>query len=202
MAIEQERVSRRLLGNKKGIEESGLMPDKERPYQIIQHEITNIGRFQVVCDTIKIDGRKYPYSYLANNSSVLLLPIYAGEIVYIHQYRHSFNEWFDELPAGGVDEGESPEKAATRELLEETGLSGKLVKLCEIPSSQGTSEGMCYIYVAFCDKKSAPANDPTELIEVREMSETEFKQRVEQGKWHQWPAIIAWYYYQLRKEGI
>lgn len=175
------------------------MPEKERPYQVTRHEIMNIGRFRVVCDTIEIDGREYPYSYLANGSSVLLLPIFEGQVVYIRQYRHTFNEWFDELPAGGVDEGESPEEAATRELLEETGLSGKLVKLCELPSSQGTSAGMCYIYAAFCDQKSAPANDPTELIEVREMSEIKFGELVEQGKWRQWPAIIAWYYYQLRK---
>lgn len=175
------------------------MPEKARPYLVTHHEITNIGRFRVVCDAIKIGGREYPYSYLADGSAVVLLPIYEGRVVYVHQYRHTFNEWFDELPAGGVDEGESPEEAAKRELLEETGLSGKLVKLCEFPSSKGTSEGLCYIYVAFCDKKSAPATNPTELLEVREISERAFGEMVEQGKWREWPAIIAWYYYQLRK---
>ena len=175
------------------------MPNKIRPYQVTMHKITDIGRFRVVRDTIKIDDCKYPYSYLANGSYVILLPLYKGTVVYVHQYRHTFNEWFDELPGGGVDEGESPIEAARRELLEETGLSGKLVKLCEFPSSQGTSVGMCYIYVAFCSQKSKPNTEPTELIEVREMPFEEFGQMVEQGKMRQMDAVVAWYYYQLRK---
>ncbi len=175
------------------------MPDKERPYQVIHHELTDIGRFRVIRDTIKIDGHEYPYSYLGNGSFVIVLPIYQGKVIYVHQYRHTFNEWFDELPGGGVNEGESPEEAAERELLEETGFSGQLVKLCEFPGSQGTSIEMCYIYLVFCDKKISPVTEPTELIDVREMSEEEFSQVIEQGKWQQLVAIVAWYYYQLRK---
>lgn len=176
------------------------MPDKARPYPVIGHEVTDIGRFRVVRDTISIDGQGYPYSYLANGSFVILLPIYNGQVVYIHQYRHSFNEYFDELPGGGIGEGEVPEEAARRELLEETGLSGRLVKLCELPGSQGTSVEMCYIYLVLCDQQFEPATEPTELIEVRQMPESEFGKLVERGELRQLAAIVAWYYYQLKKE--
>ena len=175
------------------------MMDKTRPYHVTEHMVTNIGRFHVVCDTIEINDCKYPYSYLSGGSYVVLLPLYRGQVVYIHQYRHALNEWLDELPGGSINKGETPEKAAERELLEETGLSGEMVKLCEFPGSQGTSAEMCYIYVAFCNKKSAPQVEPTELIEIREAAENEFGRMVEQGKIRHLTAIVAWYYYQLRK---
>ena len=137
-------------------------------------------------------------SYLAGGSYVILLPIFQGQVVYVHQYRHALNEWMDELPGGTIDEGESPEDAARRELLEETGLSGRLVKLCEMPGSQGVSAEIGYIYAAFCDKAISPKAEPTELIEIRKISEEDFGRMVDEGKLRHKDAIVAWYYYRLR----
>lgn len=47
-----------------------------------------------------------------------------GEVVMIRQYRHGSNEITLEIPGGILDEGEKPEDAAGRELLEETGFAG------------------------------------------------------------------------------
>ena len=48
----------------------------------------------------------------------------AGEVVMVRQWRHGSREVTLEIPGGIVDPGESPEQAAVRELLEETGFGG------------------------------------------------------------------------------
>jgi 8-oxo-dGTP pyrophosphatase MutT (NUDIX family) len=45
----------------------------------------------------------------------------------VRQYRPAVESYTWELPAGTVDEGEAPEEAACRELLEETGFPARLV---------------------------------------------------------------------------
>lgn len=63
-------------------------------------------------------------------SVVLVVPITAaGELILIKQYRPALDRVVVELPAGLVDNGETPEKAATRELVEETGHSSENMRL-------------------------------------------------------------------------
>ncbi|KAK0628243.1 NUDIX hydrolase domain-like protein [Bombardia bombarda] len=50
------------------------------------------------------------------------------EIVVQKQYRPPLNQVVIELPAGLIDEGETPEKAAIRELKEETGYVGRVIE--------------------------------------------------------------------------
>jgi len=45
----------------------------------------------------------------------------AGEFLLVRQYRPVIEAWTWELPAGAVDEGETPAEAGARELSEETG---------------------------------------------------------------------------------
>lgn len=56
---------------------------------------------------------------------VVIYPICAEEpdkIVMIRQFRYPLNDYLYELPAGLIDEGETPKEAAVREMKEETGM--------------------------------------------------------------------------------
>lgn len=59
-------------------------------------------------------------------NGIVIYPVWQedpGKIVLIRQYRYPLDAWIYELPAGLVDQGETPEVAAVREMREETGLT-------------------------------------------------------------------------------
>jgi rSAM/selenodomain-associated transferase 1 len=67
-------------------------------------------------------GRSSSYTYLAVPRAVFVVPATdAGEVVLVRQYRHPVRDWTLEVPAGSVEDGETPLAAAERELAEEVG---------------------------------------------------------------------------------
>jgi rSAM/selenodomain-associated transferase 1 len=67
-------------------------------------------------------GRVSTYTYLAVPRAVFVVPVTdAGEVVFVRQYRHPVRDWTLEVPAGSVEDGETPLEAAERELAEEVG---------------------------------------------------------------------------------
>lgn len=61
-----------------------------------------------------------------------------GQIPLVRQFRPSVGEWCIEFPAGLVDEGETPQESAARELEEETGYRAEtLTALCNINADTG-----------------------------------------------------------------
>ena len=53
-----------------------------------------------------------------------------GELLFVRQFRYPYHEQCLELPAGKLEKGEDPFEAVKRELMEETGCTGKNWKFC------------------------------------------------------------------------
>lgn len=67
----------------------------------------------------------------------------------VEQYRHGSNEITLEFPAGMVDDGEMPLKAAKRELLEETGYSsGKIIEIGAVSPNPAFMNNLTYTFIA------------------------------------------------------
>ncbi len=90
------------------------------------------------------------------------------EVVMIRQFRPPINGHVIELPAGLRDPGETPEEAARRELIEETGYSaGELRFLIEGPLSSGLSSEILTVFAATgLTFVGVGKRDETEHIEV------------------------------------
>lgn len=109
------------------------------------------------------------YRFLINDFVIVVPVTESGEVVMVRQYRNGSESLSLELPAGGVDPGESFEEAARRELLEETGYGcSRLAPIGqEMYSNPSTHSNKCQMFLAEgCYKIGEQNLDPFENIEV------------------------------------
>lgn len=114
-------------------------------------------------------------------STLALTP--EGEVVLVEQYRHGIGEVSLELPAGGIDAGETPLEAARRELREETGYeAARWERLGRVAPEPSKHDNYAHLFVAFDARPVADAApDPTETIRVVRLPVDEVLRRADAG---------------------
>ena len=88
--------------------------------------------FKVRRDTVRLPNDKIIDDYFVwvAPEVVMVVPItHNGKFVLIKQYKHGIRKIIIEFPAGVVENGDSAQKTARRELEEETGYVAKKIKL-------------------------------------------------------------------------
>jgi ADP-ribose pyrophosphatase len=110
--------------------------------------------------------------------AVVIVPFHTvrNKMVIIREFRVPLDDYEYGFPAGLVDNGESVEQAARRELMEETGLTvSRFIKVSPpIYSSAGmTDESVAMVYVECEGEPSNSANTDSELIEIQFISSDE-----------------------------
>ncbi len=127
--------------------------------------------FTLRSDRLRLpDGAiKDPYYVLERPDAAIIFPLTAdGEVILVRQYRPAIERVELGLPAGLIESGEEPEKAARRELLEETGYAGgEWEALGALASSPSLKDNWAYLFLARGVEPSAePAPDEYERVEV------------------------------------
>jgi ADP-ribose pyrophosphatase len=143
--------------------------------------------FRVERDVVTLPhGRRATMEVVRHRGSVVLVPQPAlDRVVLIRQYRYVINRWIWELPAGSLEPGEAPARAARRECEEEIGLTPTRLRRL----------GTFYPTPGFCDEKMifyrcdglrtprvTPARDEDEQIEPRTFTLRAAWRLVERGR--------------------
>ena len=144
----------------------------EERWQVLSSEVVYEGRFRVIRDLLRRpDGKTQDYSWLPSNGAVAVLAFDdQGRVVLTRQYRHPLRRTIIDLPAGGIEPGESESTAALRELREETGYTaGKLSRLGAFYQSPGRLATAVTVFVA-AELQPGPTDlDDGEIVEVLPM---------------------------------
>ncbi|MBA7591599.1 ADP-ribose pyrophosphatase [subsurface metagenome] len=122
-------------------------------------------------DTIKLPGGKQTTREIVEHENCVAIVALdaADNILLVKQFRKPVEKDLLEIPAGGIDPGETPEDAVRREMREETGfLPQKVAKLGGFYSSPGFCTEYLHLYLA-TDLVSSPlqAEDSESISLVR-----------------------------------
>lgn len=96
------------------------------------------------------DGRQTIREIVEHSACIAVIAIDDDDnVLFVRQYRKPIEKELLEIPAGGVDPGETPEEAVIRELQEECGYRpGKVERLAGFYSSPGFCTEYLHLYLA------------------------------------------------------
>lgn len=120
-----------------------------------------------------------------NGSAAIVLPITANGKVIVNVEPRVFTKETVAvgLPAGYIEENESPEEAARRELLEETGYVPKeLIPLGSFYQDEGISGAKNHYFIAFdCEKVTDQSLDEDEIVKYLQINIEDLDELIENG---------------------
>ena len=123
-----------------------------------------------------------------------------GSIWLVGQYRYPLNVFSWEIPEGGGPADETPESAARRELLEETGLSASsLERLLVAHLSNSVSDEESIIFRATGLTQGVAQPEGTERLHVRRVSWNEAWRMFQDGEITDSMSVIALLHEQVRR---
>jgi ADP-ribose pyrophosphatase len=138
-----------------------------------QRRVVYRGRvFRVEQDLVTMpNGRDVTMDVVRHRGSVVLVPQPSpGTVILIRQYRHVIGRWIWELPAGTLEPGEAPTRAARRECEEEIGWTPKRLRRLGTfyPTPGFCDERMIYFHCSeLVRPRTTVAIDPDEQITPR-----------------------------------
>jgi ADP-ribose pyrophosphatase len=115
-----------------------------------------------------------------------------GDVLMIRQYRYATGGWLLEIPAGKLDNGESPETCAGREAEEEVGYRpSRLEPLGWIWSTPGFADEKIWLFLATGLESTKQGLEEDEVLHIERMSLQEAVEKAANGEIHDAKSAVA-----------
>ena len=143
---------------------------ESNPEPTVESKLVYEGRIvNLRVDTVRLDTGRFTTREIAEHgNSVCVVPIDSdGNVLLVRQYRKPVEASLLEIPAGGIDPGESPNESVLRELQEEIGhTAASLRPLSSFWVSPGWCTEFMYAFIATDLSPAKLAADDDENITV------------------------------------
>jgi 8-oxo-dGTP pyrophosphatase MutT (NUDIX family) len=160
----------------------------ERP--IYQSDWVSIG----LADVELPDGTRFEHHVVRGGMAAAGVAVTDPDRGILLLWRHRFipDTWGWEIPAGRLDEGESPEEAAAREVLEETGWRpGPLTPLTAFTPMSGVADKVFHLFLA---QGAEHVGDPVDVHEsdrVEWVPVSEVRELIQRGEMPDGLSLVA-----------
>jgi ADP-ribose pyrophosphatase len=126
----------------------------------VDREILFKGSF---IEVVRKDGKEI----VEHGDAVAIVPVRDGQVTLVRQQRVAAGGKVLELPAGILEDGESPLESARRELREETGLhGGEWVEVATFFSSPGFTDERIHLFIATGLEQGEASPEESEDLEL------------------------------------
>jgi ADP-ribose pyrophosphatase len=135
-------------------------------------------------DTVRMpSGRETTREIVEHDDCVAVIALDAdGKVFLVKQFRKAVGKELLEIPAGGIDPGETPEAAVSREMREETGYRPRKVEwLGGFYSAPGYATEYLYLYLATDLIPSQLFAEDTEGISLVRVAPEEIPELISSG---------------------
>lgn len=120
-----------------------------------------------------------------------------GFILVQQEVSYPINEWLYQFPGGAVDENESAEQGAVRELIEEAGVTGALEKIGSYYVDNRRREDICHVFVAKNLSFVPAQNEPQEAFIDHWLHPTDVDEMIRSAGVMSSDFLAAWTLYKL-----
>ncbi len=152
------------------------------------------------CDDAELpDGKPCKREIIEHSGGACVLFVREEKVLLVRQYRYAYGESVYELPAGKLEKGEDPAKAAARELEEEAGFKADELKLLYLvyPTPGYTNERL-YIYEAVSATQTERHLDEGEFLDAEFIPLATVKEMLKRGEIRDAKTIIGLQAYFLK----